>query len=133
LGDDDAEGREAEAIDEFDGIFGNGADLMDIDLPDDAAIPDRENRLLQTFSEKLAELNFETCDVCFEEGFTLKLQDGICHRCREDKADPVRKWSTENKVNPAVHVPACLKGLTDIEDMLIARVKSFMQVRWTKG
>jgi len=27
----------------------------------------------------------------------------------------------------------CLKGLTDMEDMLIARVKSYMQVRWTKG
>jgi hypothetical protein len=30
-------------------------------------------------------------------------------------------------------VPSRLKGLTDMEDKLIARVKSYMQVRWTKG
>lgn len=30
-------------------------------------------------------------------------------------------------------VPLCLSGLTDMEDMLIARIKSYMQVRWTKG
>jgi hypothetical protein len=31
------------------------------------------------------------------------------------------------------NVPSCLKGLTDKEDMPIARVKSYLQVRWTKG
>ncbi|KAJ6473604.1 hypothetical protein C8R47DRAFT_716414 [Mycena vitilis] len=29
--------------------------------------------------------------------------------------------------------PSCLKNLTDMEEMLIARVKPVMQVRWTRG
>jgi len=62
----------------------------------------------------------------------------------------VRKWSVANNVHPgelfmlpwsqfllmvqsARDVPPCLNGLTDMEDMLIARVKSYMQVRWTWG
>ena len=31
------------------------------------------------------------------------------------------------------YVLPCLKGLTDMEDMLIARVKAYMQIRWTRG
>lgn len=150
LGDDHAEGFEAAAMDEYDEIFGDGQDLMDVDLPEDSALTDREAKLLQTMNEKLDALRIETCTTCMEEGFNMNLQVGICSRCRNDKGEPVRKWSNENNANPgsslpavfvaallivllALEVPSCLKGLTDMEDMLIARVKSYMQVRWTKG
>jgi hypothetical protein len=31
------------------------------------------------------------------------------------------------------NIPACLKGLTDVEEQLIARVKAVMSIRWTRG
>ena len=40
---------------------------------------------------------------------------------------------TDNSVAPQIQVPACLKGLTEIEEMLIARTKVVMKVRWTSG
>jgi len=114
LQDGDAEGVEVPDVDEFDEAFGDGADLMNVDLPDDSALSQRE-----------------AANDCLEDGFDLNLADGRCSRCRDDKGDPVGRWSAANKVHPGKS--SCLKGLTDMEDMLIARVKSYMQVRWTKG
>lgn len=150
LGDDHAEGFEAAAMDEYNEIFGDSQDLMDVDLPEDSALTDCEGKLLQTMNEKLDALRIEMCTTCIEEAFNMNLQAGICLWCRNDKGEPVKKWSNENNVNPgsslpapfvaallivllALEVPSCLKGLTDMEDMLIAHVKSYMQVRWTKG
>ncbi|EDR02224.1 uncharacterized protein LACBIDRAFT_309848 [Laccaria bicolor S238N-H82] len=133
MGDDGAEGVHIEEVDEFDEVFGNGADFMDIHLPGDPALSARETVLLKKLDEKLNAITFQLCDCCLEEGFDLNVVDGTCSRCRNNKGDPVKKWSSENKVNPALEVPLCLRGLTDMEDMVIARVKSYMQDRWTKG
>ncbi|KAF9536059.1 hypothetical protein CPC08DRAFT_652285, partial [Agrocybe pediades] len=132
--DDFAEGVAAEPVDDYDDVFGDGLDLMDVDLPDDTALSERERVLLEKFEAKLAALSYETCDICLEEGFEMHLEAGVCASCKRDKGDPVKKWSAENSVHPGKYdVPPCLQGLTDMEDMLIARVKSYMQVRWTKG
>ncbi|KAJ3505917.1 hypothetical protein NLJ89_g7163 [Agrocybe chaxingu] len=131
--DDAAEGVEAIPVDDFDAVFGDGSDLMDIDLPEDSAVSDRELQLLKNLDEKVAEITYQSCDFCLEDGFNLKVVDGKCLSCRNDKGDPVQKWSAQNNIQPALNVPPCLQGLTDMEDMLIARVKSYMQVRWTRG
>ena len=55
-GDDDAEGVQAIPVDEFDEIFGDGNDLMDVDLPDDRAVSAREKELLTILDQKLAEI-----------------------------------------------------------------------------
>jgi hypothetical protein len=153
--DDNADGVQAEPVDvdEFDGVFGDGNDLMDIDLPDDCAVSAREQELLRVLDEKLADIKYETCNTCLEEAFDMHVKDGMCAACSRDKEDPVRKWSAENGVHPGIYcfstskyniwlicclilaldIPPCLKGLTDMEEMLISRVKVCMQVRWTKG
>jgi hypothetical protein len=45
-GDNDAEGFEAVQGDEYDTIFGDGRDFMDIDLPDDSALVSARERVL---------------------------------------------------------------------------------------
>jgi hypothetical protein len=87
----DAEGDEVPDFDEFDEAFGDGADLMDVNLPDDSALSQREATLLENLNKKLDEIEFGTCDDCLEDGFDLNLVDGRCSRCRSDKGDPVRK------------------------------------------
>ncbi|KAF9501700.1 hypothetical protein BDN71DRAFT_1348697, partial [Pleurotus eryngii] len=133
LGSDDIEGIETAEDDEFDAVFGDGSDLMNIDQPTDHVLSVREEELLKSLNEKLAALKYESCDICCQEGFDLNVADGICSSCVADKGDPVKKWSRENFVHPAHEIPSCLKGLTDMEEMLIARVKTYMQVRYTKG
>lgn len=87
---------------------------MDVDVPDDSVLSQHEAAL----------------EGCLEEGFNLGLDGAMCSRCRHDTESPVRKWSAANKVHPGK--PPCLKGLTDMEEMLISRVKSYTQVRWVK-
>ncbi|KAH7874021.1 uncharacterized protein C8R40DRAFT_1028588, partial [Lentinula edodes] len=102
--------------------------------PNDPALRPPEKDLVNNFRAALANIKLETCSTCFECAFDISLKGGReCGRCRADKGDPVKKWSVENKVHPSHEVPACLKGLTEIEEMLIARVKPIMQIRYTKG
>ncbi|KAJ7635003.1 hypothetical protein FB45DRAFT_743710, partial [Roridomyces roridus] len=129
------EGVQTVPTDEFDAIFGDGSDLMDVDLPEDNALVSDEAQCLRKVRDALDALRFENCGTCREEGFHIKLRSsGMCARCASDKKD-VRKWSDENRVNPTpdAQVPPCLKNLTEMERMLIARVKTVMQVRWTRG
>jgi len=102
-GDNDAEGVEAVQADEYDAVFGDGHDLMDVDLPDDSALSAREQALLKKLNEKLAEIKFETCDYCLEEGFSMQVNRGMCAACKRDNGDPVRKWSAGNGVHPGIY------------------------------
>ena len=96
----DAEGVDPTVVDEFDNEFGNGTDLMNIDLPDDSALFQREVALLEDLNKALDKIEINTCDDCLEEGFDLSVEDGRCSRCRNDTGDPVRKWLAANKVHP---------------------------------
>ena len=71
LHDGDAEGVEATEVDEFDNMFGDGTDLMNIDLPDDSALSQHEATLLENLNKKLDKIEFKTCDDCLKEGFNL--------------------------------------------------------------
>ena len=68
------------------------------------------------------------CGIC-NEAWHVKCKyksKYICARCKKDKCMP-RKFSNENFMNPG-KVPAELKSLTQIEEMLIARVLPMMRV-----
>ena len=68
------------------------------------------------------------CQVCFE-AWPVKYKNRssyICHRCSVDKVDP-KRFLVENSMIPSV-VPEELKGLTQIEEMLIAWAIPIMKV-----
>ncbi|KAF7300847.1 hypothetical protein MKEN_01310700 [Mycena kentingensis (nom. inval.)] len=121
-----------EVVDEFDHYFGSGAEFMELDLPEDCALSAREAAAIAKMNTELDALSIGHCVGCREEGFDVKLKTAtLCRRCDSDNGD-VRKWSDENNTNPS-HVPPQLQYLTDLEEMLISRVKTVMQVRYTKG
>ncbi|KAJ7129857.1 hypothetical protein C8R43DRAFT_847231, partial [Mycena crocata] len=133
--DDEDGGVDTSAPDEYDTVFGDGADLANVDLPEDSALTDIEAQCISNFEAVLNAIKIETCSCCQEEGFHVKLKpSGMCSRCETDKRD-IKMWSDQNNVNPMPEDdrPPCLKNLTEVEEMIIARVKSVMQVRWTRG
>ena len=95
----DAKGIEVD-VDEFDTIYGDGANLMDIDLPNNSTLSHHEATLLANVNQKLDEIKFEACNYCLEEGFDIKVADEMCLSCPSDKGDPVQKWSRENNIQP---------------------------------
>ena len=69
------------------------------------------------------------CGICCESwpiASKIKSSEYICTRCKRDKGSP-KKFSSENDMIPGP-VPIALQGLTEIEEMLIARVFPVMQV-----
>ncbi|KIY47505.1 hypothetical protein FISHEDRAFT_20904, partial [Fistulina hepatica ATCC 64428] len=135
------DGVEIHEVDEFDAFFGDGSDLMDIDLPQDSALSRDEAECLRKFDDALRALSYDTCVCCHEIGFDMDIIDEVCGRCRKDvpgnddnNDEPhVRKWSDRNNVNPLLVVPPELQNLTLIEQMLISPVKCIAQVRYTRG
>ncbi|KAF7293450.1 hypothetical protein MIND_01122500 [Mycena indigotica] len=101
-GDDAAEGVAQTPDDEFDEFFGNGAEFMDIDLPEDSALSAREAAAIAKMNAELAALSISRCSGCREEGFDVKLKTAtLCSRCDRDEGD-IRKWSDENNTNPSM-------------------------------
>ncbi|KAJ7273686.1 hypothetical protein B0H12DRAFT_1007451, partial [Mycena haematopus] len=85
-----------------------------------------EARCLKHFDDALDAVTIAACSCCRAEAFNVKLKaSGECGRCHADSRD-IKLWSDENRVNPKSLRPACLKNLTDMEEMLIARVKPVM-------
>ena len=56
----------------------------------------------------------------------MKLADYECTRCKKEKSLP-KRFSSENDIIPCA-VPKKLQGLTQVEEMLIARAFTFIQV-----
>ncbi|KAM5545624.1 hypothetical protein V8D89_000662, partial [Ganoderma adspersum] len=120
--------------DEFAQFLEDGPDWpMDIDIPEEDCLTRPEGKLFAKFKEKLDALTLETCECCHEQDFNMGIKDGKCHRCRADRGDPVRKFSEENNLQPALICPPCLQNLNEIEEIMIALVQPMMQVRYTKG
>ena len=70
------------------------------------------------------------CSVC-REAWPIKFRPKIanqyqCSRCTNDKQQP-KKFSKENDMIPSL-VPSQLAGLTQVEEMLIARALPIMRV-----
>ena len=70
------------------------------------------------------------CSECFEAwSVKIKPKSGanyVCRRCKSDKTIP-RKFSAQNNMTPS-SVPDELQGLTQVEEMLIARALPIMRV-----
>lgn len=125
----DIEGVEATEIDEFDNAFGDGTNLMNVNLPDNSALSQHKAVLLENLNKKLDEVEFKTCNNCLGEGFDLSVEDGRCSSCHNDTVQEILCRNGQRRIkHPGTPFTDPL-----MEDMLIARVKSYMQVRWTKG
>ena len=105
------------------------------------AIKDEDWVTIRQFYEKLLGIRLETCDVCHERAFLMKLKnvDGvsICGRCQgfrktQEFQDGVDKYGSKNNVDPGP-IPAGLPILTLVEEQLIARAHVQMQVWRYKG
>ena len=75
-------------------------------------------------------MEINQCMICKEawpkEVSSKKEENFTCLRCKRDKGTP-KKFSSENSMIPSA-VPEPLVGLTQIEEMLIARAFPVMQV-----
>jgi len=69
--------------------------------------------------------------VCDEQFPSINIVMGMCCRCYRDKKE-VKKFSAENNMNPG-EVPDELKGLTKIEEMLIAQTFPIVSVYYLRG
>ena len=76
------------------------------------------------------EFSISQCTIC-KESWPMKSKPRtpdtyVCSRCSRDKKSP-RKFSKENSMIPSP-IPPQLQGLTQIEEMLIARALPIMRV-----
>src|ERR1051325_12187666 len=76
-------------------------------------------------------IRYNTCSICNERIPSMTLVNGSCRSCHTEKLTP-KKFSSENNMDPGV-VPDELKGLTEIEEMLIAQVFTVMTVYRLRG
>ena len=84
---------------------------------------------MHSFHLEQEHLEHRQCIVCKEAWPTrqnLTSEVYICYRCKRDKKSP-KKFSAENDMDPGV-VPEQLRGLTQVEEMLISRVCPIMRV-----
>src|SRR6266496_6042706 len=76
-------------------------------------------------------IQYNMCPICNERIPSMTLVNGSCRRCNTEKSNP-KKFSSKNNMDPGV-VPDELKGLTEIEEMLIAQVFTVMTVFRLRG
>lgn len=122
-------------------ISDNVGDNHDQPLTDEIKLDDQTRCNEQLHQQKTARENMKKfhkamkfqifkCCVC-HEGWPLKTKpknstNYICSRCAHDKSVP-KKFSAENSMIPSP-VPEQLQGLTQFEEMLIARAFPVMHV-----
>jgi hypothetical protein len=113
-------------------------DLSSEEWRDDPALTERDYQLLNNFHEKLDRERLETCSRCEEMWFHMGLDENrVCTSCQkvdknldEDKMPFL--YSGANEMDPGP-MPLGLEQLTQIEEMLIARVHCFVEVRQVRG
>ncbi|XP_057835128.1 uncharacterized protein LOC131045552 [Cryptomeria japonica] len=90
---------------------------------------------LQAFRHRIDLLSMlQTCSICKERYIGMLLRGNqqhiICSRCFSENG--VHRFSLANNLDPGKQ-PVVLKKLTQVEEMLIARVAPVLQVRHGKG
>jgi hypothetical protein len=112
-------------------------DLSSEEWRDDPALTARDYQLLNNFHDKLDRERLETCSRCEEMWFHMGLDDNrVCSSCQkvdknlEDEMPFL--YSGANEMDPGP-IPLGLEQLTQIEEMLIARVYCFVEVRQVRG
>ena len=88
-------------------------------------------KAMESFHNKQTKWRQRLCSVCHEVWparacLQVDLQNYICTRCKRDKHD-TKLFSVGNDMHPG-EVPPCLKGMSQVEEMLIARVCPIMSV-----
>jgi len=86
-----------------------------------------EKVLLRKFRDKVDKLQHSLCPVCNESFPSITLIKGECCRRCYGKKNSIKKFSSNNDMDPG-EVPEELQGLTELEEMLIARVFPVMSV-----
>ena len=86
---------------------------------------------MQSFHDKQLKWEHRLCSVCHEVWPTRACLDHsqatfVCSRCKRDKQEP-KKISAQNDMIPC-EVPPSLQGLSQVEEMLIARACPIMTV-----
>src|SRR3954451_21680777 len=76
-------------------------------------------------------IRYNVCPVCNERIPAMSLVKGMCRCCYCEKTIP-KKFSEDNYMDPG-ELPEEMKGLTDIEEMLIAQVFTVITVYWLRG
>ncbi|CAE6994931.1 hypothetical protein PTTW11_00008 [Pyrenophora teres f. teres] len=104
---------------------------------DDPALSDQDYTLLNNFHEQLDKEKMETCARCDEKWFHIGLNDDrVCTSCinadKELDEDMLFLYSGANDIDSG-QAAAGLEPLTQIEEMLIARVHCFVEVRQVRG
>jgi hypothetical protein len=86
-------------------------------------INEEEISMLQDFCRKMDDIRYNICKVCKERIPSLTLVKESCKRCYYEKnTDNIpKKFSSSNNMDPG-DVPEELKGLSEIEEMLIFQV-----------
>ncbi|CAG8719914.1 12376_t:CDS:2, partial [Racocetra fulgida] len=93
-------------------------------------LSETDHKLLQKFRAEMNKLKHNSCPVCNERFPSINLVNGECHRCYNDKNE-LKKFSLENNMDPG-DVSEELKGLTDIEEMLIAQIFPVISVYYLR-
>lgn len=114
-------------------------ELTDPDWPSSPAVTDRDWKLLQNFHRQIGKEVMEMCSRCDKKWFRLKLtQQGVCEDCvRVDKDVPGTEdepflYTHANSMDPGP-MPHILPELSQVEEMLIARMHCFVEVRQVHG
>ena len=76
--------------------------------------------------QHLEHRQYTICKEAWPTRQNLASEVFICYRCKRDKKSP-KKFSAENDMDPGT-VPEQLRGLTQVEEMLISRVCPIMRV-----
>jgi hypothetical protein len=90
------------------------------EVVDDGRLPESDVKLLRNFRSKIDKLANNHCPVCNERFPSVEIIQGVCHRCYTEKND-IKKFSFRNNMDPG-DVLDELRGLTQVEEMLIAQI-----------
>ena len=130
--------REEQRAGQLGRLLNHGDPAINVDPLSGPALTDEDERLLRNFNEAIEEDMMEYCPRCHERWFGMSLHaaDGICNRCHtRDKniaeGQPFLMSAENHTLVP--EPPAFLPALTDVEEILIARIKVAIQVWLVKG
>jgi len=104
---------------------------QNVAVPSARNLSQTDQDLLQKFRSKVDKFKYTLCPVCNERFMSITLIKGECRRCHAEKSS-TKKFSAENNMDPG-EVPEELKDLSEIEEMLIARVFPVLSVYRLRG
>ena len=105
-------------------------DLPPPPLAGSSQVEDNAYSAIRAFEVEQMTYTFSCCEVCKERRLECKGTRNMCTSCRRDKKIP-KVWSEENNMGP-MSVPEILSGMSDAEEMLIARLAPTVHVHMLK-